>query len=133
MSLESTDRYFTMKFETASPPQLLLLTYTGALQAMRKAARLFAKGNSTAAQAELLMAMAAVNELDTTIVDDRAPELAEQLHGLYAYVQRLLGETLLDNKSGSLEQAINIISSLHDTWQQALQQAGVLVGAAEKV
>jgi flagellar secretion chaperone FliS len=132
MSREQTDRYHVMKIETASPPQLLLLTYSGALQSMRKAARLIAKGNHGAAQAELLQSMAIVVELESTLKAEAAPELAEQLRQLYQYVLRRLGEVTLELDPKGLEESIGIISSLHDTWQEALSRSGVLVGAESR-
>lgn len=120
MSNALVQQYADMKIQTASPGELLLLTYDGALKCLRRARRWCGKGEGTRARVELMTAFSAVVELDQTL-NMEAGDVASNLRSLYMYVMSLLTDVVSDLRLEPLDEAIRILSELHSTWRQALQ------------
>jgi flagellar secretion chaperone FliS len=116
------DRYQEMKIQTASPQELLLITYDGALKAMRRCKRACVKGEETKARVELMTAMSAVLELNSTLNVEVAA-VGPSLRKLYLYVFDLLAKTVSNLDLKPLEESIRIMASLQESWQQAFDQA----------
>jgi len=113
-------QYQDMKIQSASPAELLLITYDGALKAMRRARRACGKGEGTKARVELMTALSAVLELESTLNVEAGGEVAVSLRKLYMYVMELLAKSVTNLALEPLDESIRIISELHGTWKQAL-------------
>lgn len=118
MANTNLQRYKDMKFNTASPQELLLFTYDGTLKSLRRARKHYMANHSTKGNLELLTAMAGVNELKNTLNMEIQP-IAGSLHGLYVWVLENIGRSLLDGSVAGIEEAIKIMGGLNEAWLQA--------------
>ncbi|MBM3464780.1 MAG: flagellar export chaperone FliS [Armatimonadetes bacterium] len=122
MTRTQLDRYQEMKIQTASPQELLLITYDGALKAMRRARRACVQGQETKARVETMTALSAVMELNSTL-NVEAGAIGPPLRQLYLYVIELLTQALSGLEIKPLDEAVRIMASLLESWQQAFDQA----------
>jgi len=105
------------KVESASPHQLILLLYDGALQAIRQARIHMEKKNipekgRLISQAISIVAAGLLASLD----GDKGGELAGNLANLYDYCARRLLEANLKNDPAILDEIENILSGLREAW-----------------
>ena len=127
MSKPNLDKYLEMKIQSASPQELLLITHDEGVKAMRRASRQMSKGNQVQAQSELITALACVLELDNTLDVKAAPELGANLHNLYMYLVDRIGDAIANFNQEAIDEAIRVLSDLHQTWRMAFEQGGVRI------
>ena len=118
VSAQQQQYYQEMRIQTADRKELLLLVYEAALRALHRARRACKTGAESKARGELMTAMAAVHELNRTL-NMEAGAIAESLRSLYVYVLRMIADAAPDLKAEPLDEAIRIIGSLYETWQEA--------------
>jgi flagellar protein FliS len=97
VALDHARTYRTNSVLTASPGQLVLMLYDGALKAMRLAREGFAQPESDPRRLEgintnLLKAQAIIGELQDTLDHQAGGEFAATMHRLYDYYNRRLLE-----------------------------------------
>jgi flagellar protein FliS len=63
-----------------------------------------------------------LSELLLALDDDHAPELNEGLRAMYVYIQRLITEAGLEEDFDKLQEAIDLLGQLADTWKEALDE-----------
>jgi flagellar secretion chaperone FliS len=125
MSAQGHDAYRTNAIETASPEQLTLMCYDGALRFMRRAARAMDVGERADASYAIGRAQAIVNELNVTLDMEAGGEIASNLRSLYLFVNRHLSESVVAGDGTMVGQAIEIMSELRSAWAEAMN-----IGAA---
>jgi flagellar protein FliS len=114
------DAYRTNAIETASPEQLTLMCYDGALRFMRRAARALDAGDRADASYATGRAQAIVNELNVTLDMDAGGEIAANLRSLYLFVNRHLSEAILEEASGKVTESMAIVDQLRGAWAEAM-------------
>lgn len=120
MTSHGHDAYRTNAVETASPEQLTLMCYDGALRFMRRAARSLDNGERADASYAVGRAQAIVNELNVTLDMDAGGELATNLRSLYLFVNRHMSEAIVAGESTKLGESIDIIGELRGAWSDAM-------------
>lgn len=111
-------RYKTDRVETASPLQLLLQLYERGIASLEFAERSPDKGRT-----ELVRAQAIVGELRASLRSDLSPELAENLEGLYLFVQDRIGKALADGDAAAqLGPARQVLTTLLEGWRGCVPQ-----------
>lgn len=120
MASTGHDAYRTNAVETASPEQLTLMCYDGALRFMRRAARAIDEGDLADATAATGRAQAIVNELNITLDMDAGGEIAGNLRALYLFVNRHLSEAVTSRESRKVRESMEIIGELRGAWAQAM-------------
>lgn len=106
--------------ETASPEQLTLMCYDGALRFMRRARLAIEGGNLEDASNATGRAQAIVNELNITLDMEAGGEIATNLRALYLFVNRHLAEALTSHEPAKVDECMGIIGDLRDAWAQAM-------------
>lgn len=103
--------------ESASPHQLILLLFDGALQAIRQA-RIHMEKKNIAEKGRLLsMAISIVTAgLLASLDGEKGGEVAGNLGNLYDYCARRLFEANLKNDPAILDEVANILSGLREAW-----------------
>lgn len=114
------DAYRTNAVETASPEQLTLMCYDGALRFMRRAAKSMGDGDLADASAATGRAQAIVNELNITLDMDAGGEIATNLRSLYLFVNRHLSEAMLTRDASKIQDAMGIVGDLRSAWSEAM-------------
>lgn len=120
MTSTGHDAYRTNAVETASPEQLTLMCYDGALRFMRRAARSLGEGDLADASAATGRAQAIVNELNITLDMEAGGEIAANLRSLYLFVNRHLSEAMLTKDVTKMQEAMGIIGDLRGAWADAM-------------
>ena len=114
---------------TASPAQLVLMLYDGALarieaarEALEAEPRDLEKVNTS-----LHKAQAIVRELQITLDHERGGDIAANLAGLYTYAQGQLVEANVHKAVEPLDEATNVIRPLRDAWEASCVNSSVAV------
>lgn len=117
--------YRTNAVETASPEQLILMCYDGALKFMRRAVRAMEEGDLARSSEATGRAQAIVNELNVTLDMESGGEIAVNLRDLYLFVNRHLSNSIVQRDARMITDCMGIFSDLRESWAQATQ-----IGAA---
>lgn len=111
---------------TASPGQLVLMLYDGALKAMALAKEAFASPDTTRRieniNSQLLKAQAILTELQNGLNLDAGGEFARTMHRLYDYHNRRLLEANVRKQIEPVIEVERLVRELRDAWAQMLAQ-----------
>lgn len=106
--------------ETASPEQLTLMCYDGALRFMRRASRSLNEGNLSDASSAVGRAQAVINELNVTLDMEAGGDISRNLRDIYLFVNRHLAAALTNQQARNVDESIGLITDLRDAWAQAM-------------
>lgn len=120
MSSIGHNAYRTNAVETASPEQLTLMCYDGALRFMRKAARAIDEGDFATASNATGRAQAIVNELNITLDMDAGGDIARNLREIYLFVNRHMATALVEHSSKPIADSMRLIGELRDAWATSM-------------
>jgi flagellar secretion chaperone FliS len=123
---------------TASPGQLVLLLYDGALNALALARQALAQPESevnriATVNQQLLKAQAILHELQNGLNLEAGGDLARTLYRLYEYHNRRLFEANLRKSEGPIIEVEQLVRELRDAWAQMLAHGGESVETPERV
>lgn len=116
--------YLQVATQTASPGQLVLMLYEGAVRFLERAAQGFssddpAEFNETINN-NILRAQAILDELNGALDLSQGGKLAENLRDLYNYLDRRLQESNIRKEPDGIEEAIQRLTTLRDAWREML-------------
>lgn len=119
--------YRTNAVLTASPGQLVLMLYDGALKALALAREGFAVPADDPRRIQiineqLLKAQAILNELQSGLNMEAGGEFARTMHRLYDYHNRRLLEANLRKQIEPVIEVERLVRELRDAWAQMLTQ-----------
>lgn len=119
--------YRTNAILTASPGQLVLMLYDGALKALALARDAFTNPPEdpkriAAINTQLLKAQAILNELQNGLNMEAGGEFARTLHRLYDYHNRRLLEANMRKQVEPVIEVERLVRELRDAWAQMLSQ-----------
>ncbi len=122
MSTAVANPYLRTKILTASPEELRMMLYDGAIKFCRQgrdglAAKQFEQAYNGLTRAQKIML-----ELSTSLSSDLDPDLHGKLSGLYTYIYRLLVDATLDRNVEKIDEAIGLIEYEKETWKLVMQQ-----------
>src|SRR6266481_4577241 len=120
--------YRQVATRTASPGQLVLMLYEGAIRFLERAQAGFSlhdpvESNSTVNN-NILRAQEIIRELDFSLNMTAGGELAFQLRRLYDYFDRLLQESNLKKEPTGICEVIKRLTVLRDAWACTLRNQG---------
>ena len=119
MSSEGYAQYQQTQLLTASPAKLLIAAYDGAIKFCRIGSEKMAQKAYDEQNTYINKALAIVCELVSTLREDVDPIMVRRLRSLYTYVIEKLAHANLALDQAALEEAINILSQLRQTWAEA--------------
>ncbi len=114
--------YLRTKILTASPQQLRLMLYDGAIKFCRQATDAIAANDIEGKFNALMRAQKIVLELSTSLNHDVAPELCGKLGALYTYIYRLLVDANVNGQAQPIDEAIELLEYEKETWQMLMQR-----------
>jgi flagellar secretion chaperone FliS len=120
--------YRQVATRTASPGQLVLMLYEGAIRFLERAQSGFnledpVEANTTVNN-NIIRAQEIIRELDFSLDLDKGGELAVQLRRLYDYFDRVLLESNLRKDPAGIAEVIERIGVLRDAWATMLRRQG---------
>src|SRR5690606_7075228 len=107
----------------ATPHQLIVLLYDGAINAMRRAEIYFQSGN-IARRGEMISRAINIidNGLRAGLDHEKGGKIAEELESLYDYISRTLLEANLNKSGEKLPHLIALMTGMAETWQAIAPQ-----------
>ncbi|MBC7462283.1 MAG: flagellar export chaperone FliS [Thermoleophilia bacterium] len=120
MSHIGHDAYRVNAVETASPEQLTLMCYDGALRFMRRAAKALEDGDLAGANNATGRAQAIINELNVTLDMERGGEIARNLRDLYLFVNRHMASGLATREAPLIRESIGLVRELREAWAESM-------------
>ncbi len=113
---------------TASPEQLQLMLYDGAIRFALQGLDALKAADREAAFNALDRAQQIVIELTNGLNRSANPELADQMVALHNFIFRRLVKANVDADLGALEEALRILRHQRETWQLVIERVSALRG-----
>lgn len=117
--------YRQVALTTASPGQLVLMLYDGAIRFSRQALEGFAHEDplefNRTIHNNLTRAQAIINELNLSLNMEGGGELSNSLRRVYNYLDYRLQESNLRKEQEGIEEVVRRLSDLREAWAQMLQ------------
>lgn len=110
---------------TASPEQLVVMLYDGAIRFLHQAAAALRAGNHIQSRDRLHKAQAVIDELNRSL-DVRHGEIAYGLRSIYRFCLRHLIDSTAESDADGYEKVAELLADLRESWQE------IAAAAAEK-
>ena len=101
---------------TASPGQLVVMLYDGALRFLGQASAAMRADDHLACDRKLRRAEAIIDELLVVLDKDRGGEIAGRLEGIYVFCKRQLIEARIERDAGRIEKVSELLAELREAW-----------------
>ncbi|KOR76293.1 flagellar export chaperone FliS [Paenibacillus solani] len=115
------DKYRQSSVQTATPAQLLLMMYDGAIKFVRGALEGLTDSNYQNTNTFLNKAQTIMSELIVTL--DYSFEVSKGLAAMYEYINHLLIQANIKKEAGPAEEALGYLVELRETWSQAAKMS----------
>jgi flagellar protein FliS len=130
MNANVAQNYLRTKVMTATPEQLQLMLYDGALRFGEQARVALQERRFEDSYRLISKTQKIITELSVTLKPDVAPEMCKKLLALYNFVYRKLIEANIDHELAPMDEALNILRYQRETWAMLLDQLGKKKAAA---
>ncbi|MDK9707980.1 MAG: flagellar export chaperone FliS [Desulforhopalus sp.] len=133
MNPYSINQYQNNHILTASPEQILLMLYDGAIRFTRQAIQGIEKDDMKAVHLGIKKSMAIITEFANSLNHDIGGEIAENLDALYSFMIRELTLANLQKDVEKLQAVEKLLVDLRATWGEAVELNKQQVVPAEKM
>ena len=113
-------QYNNNKVLTASPAELTLLLYEGAIKFCNIAMMVIEEKNIQKAHDNIKKAQAIIEELQATL--NHSYKVAEDFDNVYRYIYDLLVQANMHKDKEILERALTEIRGMRDTWKEVMKK-----------
>jgi flagellar protein FliS len=107
---------------TATPEQLVVMLYDGAVRFLRQAEHAMGEGAWMHSSEKLSRGEAIIDELLATLNMDTG-EMAERLQAIYVFCKKTLIEARLQRSAEKISHVVALLSSLREAWVKLAEQA----------
>jgi len=114
--------YRKVNVETASQGKLIVMLFNGAIQRAEEAKRQLSRGKTEGVHNNLLRAQDIIAELRGALNLNVGGELVRTLDRVYEYFQHLRIKANIRKEGAPLDEAINHLAGMRDTWQEAFDK-----------
>nr|WP_321468868.1 flagellar export chaperone FliS [uncultured Desulfobulbus sp.] len=114
------NQYLTNTVNSASPEQLMLMLYDGAIRFVSLGIQAIENGIIDKRAYYINKTSAIISEFAATLDHSHNPKLAEDLDALYSYMLNRLLAANLKNDTAPLIEVKKMLSDLRATWAQAI-------------
>ena len=114
--------YKLVQIKTATPEKLLVMCYEGLIKFLKTSKLLMEKGQNEKSNIYILKASNVIIELIASLKPEESPEFAENLKNLYIYLIGKLRNSMEEGNCEGIDYTLNVISSLKETWEEALKK-----------
>ena len=122
MSAGPSDIYFRDAVLSASPEQLQLMLYEGAIRFARQGREALANNDFETSCEKLLRAQRIVDQMKNGLRPEVNPALCEQLASLYTFAYWRLVDANVKHEPALVDEAIQILEQQRDTWRILLEK-----------
>jgi flagellar secretion chaperone FliS len=124
MTGTAANQYLRTKVLTATPEQLQMMLFDGAVRFCEQARGAIAEKNFEQSYNLISRVQKILLELSGSLKHDIAPDLCGKLAALYNYAYRKLIEANVRHDLAALDEAIAILKYQRETWGMLLDQLG---------
>ena len=124
MNPNAAQTYLRTKVMTATPEQLQLMLYDGALRFGEQARVALQSKDYEKSYTMISKVQKILTEMTSTLKHDGYPDLCGRLAALYTFAYRKLIEANIDHNLESLEAAMEVLKYQRETWAMLLDQLG---------
>jgi flagellar protein FliS len=124
MNANVAQNYLRTKVLTATPEQLQLMLYDGALRFGEQARVALLENRFEDSYKLISKAQKIITELSITLKPDVAPDLCKRLSALYTFVYKKLIEANIQHELAPMDEALSILRYQRQTWAMLLDQLG---------
>ena len=114
--------YLRTKIMTASPEELRLLLYDGAIKFCHQAKQAIEAKQYEESYNALSRAQKIVLELSTSLNHSIEPEVTEKMASLYNFIYRQLVEANMSRETGIIDEVVKLIQYERETWQMLMKK-----------
>ena len=114
------EEYQRNKILTASPAEVTLMLYEGAIKFCNIAIMAIEQNDIEKAHTNIMKTQRIIEEFRNTL--DRKYEVAEEFDKIYVYVLRRLFEANIGKDKEILEEVNTHLRSLRDTWKEVMKR-----------
>lgn len=111
--------YANSKVMTASPAELTLMLYDGAIKFCNIAIVAVEKEDIDKANTNIIKVEKIIGEFQATL--DHKYEVAKDFDNVYTYLQRRLVEANVKKDKDILEEVLEHLRAMRDTWKEVMQ------------
>lgn len=122
MNANASREYLRNAILTASPEQLQLMLYDGAIRFAREGRQALEEGAFERAFERLVRAQRIVNELRNGLRPDVDRTLCERMEALYLFIYRRLVEGCVEKDVGRIDEALELLEYQRETWVLLLEK-----------
>lgn len=108
---------------SASPQQLVVMLYDGAIRFLNQGSAAMQSGNSEIARSRIFRADDIISELNNTLNMEEGGEIAEQLRSIYLWTKRQMMEAITEGSPEKIDGCIMTLGELREAWAQNAQTA----------
>ena len=119
MPINPTHAYLKAKIDAATPAELTLMLYNGAIKFCNLGIKAIDEKEIVNAHNYIKRTEKIINELQATLNDDY--ETAKDFHNVYEYIQELLTWANVKKDKELLTRARKVITEMRDTWVQVIE------------
>jgi flagellar protein FliS len=120
-AIKKDPKYIESLVMTASPGELIVITYEALLDALNSAVNALNNNEVEEFGDKINFSKRAVREL--TIALDMSQEISESLIAIYFYVQKLLSKAQIKKDVTKVQQAIKVLNPLYDGFKEIIQSS----------
>ena len=114
--------YLRTKILTASPDELRLMLYDGAIKFCQQAKEALANSDFEASYHALMRAQKIVLELSASLDHEVAPDLCARLSSLYTFIYCRLVDANVKRDVNLIDESLKLLEYEKQTWQMLLEQ-----------
>lgn len=118
---EGYNAYLKSKVMTATPAELTLMLYEGAIKFVNKAIMSIEKNDVMGAHNNLMKTQRIIEELRASL-DHKYP-VAKEFDTVYEYILRRLVEANIKKDKDILEEVLEHLRTMRDTWKEVMKNA----------
>lgn len=118
---EGYNAYLRSKVMTATPAELTLMLYEGAIKFVNKAIMSIEKDDVMGSHNNLMKTQRIIEELRASL-DHKYP-VAKEFDTVYEYILRRLVEANIKKDKDILEEVLEHLRTMRDTWKEVMKNA----------
>lgn len=119
---QASDEYLRNTVMTATPEQLQLMLYDGAIRFATQAREALAKSDFETSCEKLLRAQRIVLEMRNGLRPEVNPELCDQISALYDFVYNRLVDANMQRDPAAIDEALRILEHQRETWRLLIEK-----------
>ena len=114
----ATNAYTNTKINTATPLDLVIMLYDGAIDYLNKTSYNMDKGDFSRKAEFMSKAINIISELAASLNMEDGKEVARNLQELYIYMLNTITSANIDNNVEKINHVVGLLKNLRSAWQE---------------